>query len=587
MGALSDVLTGNHQLWDIAEMSDGLVYVTSTAGFYRLSGEVALTEIARLEGCALSAVTSDVEAVAAPAGSAADAVAYYLHPDGWALAWNSGPGALTELWRYSAGAWSLAAVGATGEPTGLFVVGGEPYISAGAATWSLRGSVLADVTATMPALAQQYAVARAAGNSTPCPFRGAWCNAEIDAGADQLMVWRAGAEAECIASPPLGVDVAGFAEYGLPVAFGDGARLHVFCNPYRDGFYPRAGWFILSGFTGRYDEYMSMESDDDAIIPSIRGGHATGARVWATGSLHWEETDTYVVPVGGWALFRDSVAPQGFGYEVSVDGVVSSGRKVVFLIHAADLAVHDLTLEWAALDHPPTVEAVTLESATGAGLSMPTIGDLTIEWGAGLGAAVPSVEDLSVESMAQARPMVADLSVEWGSPVQSYATAEALTVEWATGAGAALPSVQDLTIEWGAGSGAALPSVEDLAILWSLGERGRPVVGAAVLEWARYNGPNVGEGEGVLWLTVDDDERPAVAVRVVTDWDMADEAGLRCLVRADGEALDVDAWGSYQAFKPGADTYLEQPGHHLRVGIIGPLAQDPPHVRVDVLRVDE
>ena len=111
MGALSDVLTGNHQLWDIAEMSDGLVYVTSTAGFYRLSGEVALTEIARLEGCARSAVTCDVEAVAAPAGSVADAVAYYLHPDGWALAWNAGPEALTELWRYSAGAWTLAAVG--------------------------------------------------------------------------------------------------------------------------------------------------------------------------------------------------------------------------------------------------------------------------------------------------------------------------------------------------------------------------------------------------------------------------------------------------------------------------------------------
>lgn len=568
MGALSDVLTGNHQLWDIAEMSDGLVYVTSTAGFYRLSGEVALTEIARLEGCALSAVTSDVDAVAAPAGSAADAVAHYLHPEGWALAWTAGPGALTELWRYSAGVWSLAAVGGVESPWDIVLIGDSVYVvnhpAFGIQAHEKTGSVLTPITVGQgPRNVELHRVCANASPTRPAFWRGGVYTAEdVLSDVPTAKILRAASYNPSSTDTIVTTSAPGGIGRNVPVVVANRSALNAF---FCSGWEMEIGGTVVTStrtnmkwlrFAGLRVATCDMDAEGLTAAPMIVRGRATGNGAWFVG-----------------------LAEQGGSRSTKID--------TIFLIHPTDLAVHDLTLEWAALDHPPTVEAVTLESATGAGLSMPTIGDLTIEWGAGLGAAVPSVEDLSVESMAQALPVVADLSVEWGSPVQSYATAEALTVEWATGAGLALPSVQDLTIEWGGGAGAVMPSVDDLAVLWSLGERARPVVGAAVLEWARYNGPNVGEGEGVLWLTIDDADRPAVAVRVVTDWEIEDEAGLRCLVRADGEALDVDAWGSYQAFRPGADTYLEQPGNHLRVGIIGPLAQDPPHVRVDVLRVDE
>jgi hypothetical protein len=568
MATLSDVLTGNHQLRDIAEMSDGLVYVTSTAGFYRLSGEVALTEIARLEGCALSAVTCDVEAVSAPTGSAADAVAYYLHPEGWALAWGSGAAALTELWRYSAGAWSLAAVGEVESPWDIVLIGDSVYVinhpAFGIRAYALKGSTLAEIPVGQgPHNVELHRVCANVTPTRPAFWRGGVYTAkDVLSDVPTANIVRAASHNPSSTDTIVTTPAPGGIGRNVPVIVANRSALNAF---FCSGWEMEIGGTVVTStrtnmkwlrFAGLRVATYDMEAEGLSAAPMIVRGRATGNGAWFVG-----------------------LAEQG--------GSRSQKTDTIFLIHPTDLAVHDLTLEWAALDHPPTVEAVTLESATGAGTAKPTIGDLTIEWGAGLGAAAPSVEDLSVESMAQALPVVGGLSVEWGAPVQSYATAEALTVEWATGAGAAMPSVQDLTIEWGAGAGAAMPSVEELAVLWSLGERGRPVVGAAVLEWARYNGPDIVAGEGVLWLTVNDADRPAVAVRVVTDWDMADEAELRCLVRADGEALPVDAWGSYQAFRPGADTYLEQPGNHLRVGIIGPLAQDPPHVRVDVLRVDE
>jgi len=571
----AELIADGNELRDVAEMSDGTVFVATLTGLYTLSGEWDLTEIARLEGCALSAVSCDVAAVAAPSGSDADAVVRYLHPDGYALAVVSG--GLTELWEYIGGAWSLAATGDIGLPSCMFCVGGSVYVDAAAGVYSLRGSAMANVTDALPQLATQHGLAASAGGMPPSLFRGAWYNASMDAGADRLIITRAGISVEYVVTLDPTVALVSWFEGALPIAISDGTRLHVFSNPPILQRFAGA-WFSIGDVRGWLHVFESVELSADAAVPTISAGHGADGRAWAVGSISRRVSFAQALGPGVQCYTDD---------DGSVVCYTTSICDTLFLIQPSGLAVHDVTLEWAETDTAPSIHDITLESSEGTGNNAPTIHDITLQSGEGTGNNAPTIHDITLESMSQARPTIHGITLESGSPAQEYPSVHAITVESGEGAGLNAPTIHDITLESGEGSGSNAPAVHDVTLEWSRGARLLPSVHSVTAEWAEYLGPDVGDGEGVLWLTVDDADRPAVAVRVVTDWDLDDEAALRCLVRADGEALAVTAYGSYQGFRPGADCYLENPGHDVRIGIVGPTAQEPPHVRVDVLRVDE
>jgi len=254
----------------------------------------------------------------------------------------------------------------------------------------------------------------------------------------------------------------------------------------------------------------------------------------------------------------------------------------VYLIEDDGLRVYSLQLEWAEEDTSPTVASAQLEWATGSGSNKPQITSLQIESGEGAGANLPSVVSVQLEWQSQAKPVVSGLAVEWRCGDRQMPAVESVQLAWSDGDGTHTPTVSSLSVVWGDETGTS-PTVASIALEWAGSAPERPSVDGLQVEWAAHGQP--GAGEGVLWI-MHNDARVATAIRVVTDWLIADEAALRGIVRCDKEDLPVTAWGSYQNFSIDSDVELDEPGQHVRVGIIGPLAQEPPNVSIQLRRDD-
>jgi hypothetical protein len=135
------------ELTDVAEMSDGTVWVARASGatpLLRLATS-ARTQVCRLNGCDLALISGTVDEIAGP--ETVDGV-LALHPAGWALA--AGEAGL-QVWQYADGVWGVIAIGeasSAGELT-LQAIEIEPYVVRNLYQLSLvyarRGSALVAV----------------------------------------------------------------------------------------------------------------------------------------------------------------------------------------------------------------------------------------------------------------------------------------------------------------------------------------------------------------------------------------------------------------------------------------------------------
>ena len=106
----------------------------------------------------------------------------------------------------------------------------------------------------------------------------------------------------------------------------------------------------------------------------------------------------------------------------------------------------------------------------------------------------------------------------------------------------------------------------------------------ASTEWAD-SAPAIDPGtEKVLWL-LEEGDRLCSRLRVTLGGlTPAQQAQCRVYVRTDSEALDVDAWHTYQVAALRRNVFLGRPGYTVRIGIVGPDGLPVPDVQVEMVR---
>ena len=565
--AVSDI--AGEELTDIAEMSDGVVFIgrygaNITSPFWRLI-ESEQTAIESLGGKTLVALDAQVVSASGPTDAGDISGMLSLSPDGYALALADN-NTQVQLWQYSAGVWAVLSciefvyIGAEAyKEFAVEITDGQVYVIQRAAeprVWRLYGSALVEVTELA---AYSRCLVAAASCLQPGRYHGAWWAAGV--GDIDLSLYRADALAlrQVARAPVISAEADDIYVSRADIkVVGANDALQTFAawqEWYLDADVARfnTAWMVRRG-TRVY--YRSFESFTE-YAPYCRAAHATGGRCWMIGGR--------VSPVV---------------YDAVQDW--SGLDNTVYLIEDDGLRVYSLQLEWAEEDTSPQVASLQLEWATGSGSNKPQIASVQIQSGEGAGANLPSVASVQLEWQSQAKPVVSELAVEWRCGDRQMPVVESVQLAWSDGDGAHAPTISALSVVWGDETGTS-PTVASIALEWAGSAPERPSVDGLQVEWAAHGQP--GAGEGVLWI-MHNDARFATAIRVVTDWLIADEAALRGIVRCDKEDLPVTAWGSYQNFSIDSDVELDEPGQHVRVGIIGPLAQEPPNVSIQLRRDD-
>jgi len=565
--AVSDI--AGEDLTDIAEMPDGVVLIgrygsSVTSAFWRLT-EYEQTAIASLGGKTFFALDAQVVSANGPGDAGNIRGVLSLSPDGYALV-LADSNTQVQLWQYSAGVWEVLSciefsyIGAEAHKIfAVEVMGGQVYVIQRVAeprVWRLYGSALVEVTTELAAY--RRCLIDVASCLQPGRYHGAWWAAGL--GDIDLSLYQAEAlKLSTIARAPVisaeADDI--YVSRADAKVVGANDALQVFAA-WQEWYLTNitrynTAWMVRRG-TRVY--YRSFESFTE-YAPYCRAAHATGGRCWMIGG---RVSPVVYDAVQDWSGLDDTV----------------------YLIEDDGLRVYSLQLEWAEEDTSPTVASLQLEWATGSGSNKPQIASLQIQSGEGAGANLPSVASVQLEWQSQAKPVVSGLAVEWRCGDRQMPAVESVQLAWSDGGGTHTPTVSSLSVIWGDGTGAS-PTIASIALEWAGGLPQKPSVDDLQVEWAAHGQP--GAGEGVLWI-MHNDARAATAIRVVTDWLIADEAALRGIVRCDKEDLPVTAWGSYQNFSIGSDVELDEPGQHVRVGIIGPLAQEPPNVSIQLRRDD-
>ncbi len=207
--------------------------------------------------------------------------------------------------------------------------------------------------------------------------------------------------------------------------------------------------------------------------------------------------------------------------------------------------------------------------------------DVGAEWGDGSGGEEPRLAALDLE-------WSVDPATDWDHEPR----ANTVAAEWSDGSGGATPTVPLVEADWSDGSATGTPTATAVGLEWENGDggddpgggSGEPVLALASTEWAD-SAPAIDPGtEKVLWL-LEEGDRLCCRLRVTLGGlTPAQQAQCRVYVRTDSEALDVDAWHTYQVAALRRNVFLERPGYTVRIGIVGPDGLPQPDVQVEMVR---
>ena len=227
----------------------------------------------------------------------------------------------------------------------------------------------------------------------------------------------------------------------------------------------------------------------------------------------------------------------------------------------ASPSVDALQLQWAR--EAPTqleVRRIDLHWADGSAGHVPCADKVALYWGQGRRTTLPSLYRVVCE---------------WSKGHDNVPGVSKVELFWADGTGTS-PSVDRFGVTYSQGDlCGTTPTLDYLSLQWADEVRSRQPLGFYVdrvaFGWQTDLSPDA-EGEDperVLWL-YHEAGSPVCMLRLATSLPPREESQrLRCLVRCDGEASPVDAWGTYQGFRPREDVLIERPGRKVRIGVVG------------------
>lgn len=227
----------------------------------------------------------------------------------------------------------------------------------------------------------------------------------------------------------------------------------------------------------------------------------------------------------------------------------------------ASPSVDALQLQWAR--EAPTqleVRRIDLHWADGSAGHVPCADKVALYWGQGRRTTLPSLYGVVCE---------------WSKGLDNVPGVSKVELFWADGTGTS-PSVDRFGVTYSQGDlCGTTPTLDYLTLQWADEVRSRQPLGFYVdrvaFGWQTDLSPDA-EGEDperVLWL-YHEAGSPVCMLRLATSLPPREESQrLRCLVRCDGEASPVDAWGTYQGFRPREDVLIERPGRKVRIGVVG------------------
>lgn len=551
-------------LSDVAQMADGTVWI----GHYSSEGIDA--PLLRVESytqsyvglCGDRAVYETTAQVTEEAGPSAGNGILSLHPDGYALCEGNADD-LLHLWRYAAGVWTLAAVGAAEDDTTLApgsyrleVIDGTLYalpVESTLTGYALRGSVLQPINWADPLLP----VALAEYRSISTPFGAGWTGNRARAcrWRNRWLYYDWATMSLRRAGDDWQADLSTYSEFP-PMLLSDGSRVIM------------AGTGLAS-----YHGWDVQAVGGQPAYPETLVGQATvlGASSAATAELDFVPVAGRVTDGQAWALGFRTVdlweSPRFMDTPFLRDWLGRSARLFAIGALTERVCILSATLEWAQARAVPNVLAATLEWSTGVGSSKPSVTDATLEWADGSSTNKPTLTAATLEWSSDLRPSLLSATLEWAED-HARAALTAATLEWATGAGTERPSITAATLEWSAGAGSSKPTVTSATLEWAE-QPVTPYLLEATLEWAQV--VTTSETVGVCWVT---QAAPGALVNAVRLTEVALDSGYTWIVRTD-DAAPVEAYGSYTELTPYVLTEVP-PGSMVRLGVIGPLADPVP-----------
>lgn len=578
LGSVRDAAGSATRLWSLSDMTRRRLVTLAGRNLFEVSWEAA--------------------AVAHPTDAGEVLWVEDLHPGGYALALVR-DGALSghrQLWQCMAGIWTVKArtvsVGmeanqtfsfATAPPLRIVTVGDKVYIlptrePAAYVGLHLVGSSLVALPAygseDMPAEAASYLAGIAATSSSPFdrpPGLARWRGR-----------WYAGLTAA------LQRDVPGTDDFEEFLNFNTAAQAAALGGELRSLHLFRDHWAALVAL-----DPADLVYDADKRAQWVQ---VTDAKAYTARFDDWDLASGLLVrPYAVGEGVKDRLWLLGLGYPVSeaysghyyVDYTAEVARQKVYLVAGGGVEVFEATLEWAVQRTSPEIGEASLEWSEASGVTSPAVSEAALEWGEKTGNTTPVISAATLEWQALNRPTIESATLEWRGANRSVPQITEAVLEWSRRTGTNSPVVDSATLESSEATGNTSPVVTSAELHWAQPAQISPAVEEAALEWAGHAEPDP-LTEGVLFAThTDPDGKVATAIRATTDLPPADEAELRGIVRADKETIDADAWASYQEFALGQDVYLEEPGNEVRVGIIGPLVDDPPDLSVQIQRPPE